>query len=288
MDAPPIPSTHPFRQGQFKGRILRFRLELIQEPLVAKQVQWNGRRQLETLPLVRVWISQILESGREESVEERSVDTGTLLCCLSSWGSSVAGAGLETPVASREGIFGNLCVTALCLNDLENKPGLFFLFRDIAVRSEDITSFQFSLFDLNSRTLQSPDHAPILATTFSPVLLSANPSSRSGYLSSTNLDKHFLSQGYELLRRRSSSSTSTSSSDPSTGSSTPRSLSSIPMKRSFAQDSPPSELEEVALEEREDNRRECRSDEEADLISSSEEEDDDYSGSEYEGEGGHK
>lgn len=100
--ADPIPSS--------LNGALRFRLELIQEPLVAKQVrnrrqkltrggrtrssietflaytlplrfpsaffsslqvQWNGRRQLETLPLVRVWISQILESGREESVEER-------------------------------------------------------------------------------------------------------------------------------------------------------------------------------------------------------------------------
>ena len=96
----------------------------------------------------------------------------------------------------------DLIAPAVCLTDLDNEAGLWFIYqaslfslppyrsllrtssklpsllsffsrfdqKDIAIRTEGVYSLRFSLFDLDSRTPDSQSHAPILAECFSSPL----------------------------------------------------------------------------------------------------------------------
>jgi hypothetical protein len=53
------------------------------------------------------------------------------------------------------------------LLDLDGSPGIWFVFQDIAIRTEGQYSLHFQVFDLESRSVDSHDAAPILADCFS-------------------------------------------------------------------------------------------------------------------------
>lgn len=61
----------------------------------------------------------------------------------------------------------DLFVPGTRLNDMDNSPGIWFVFQDIAVRTEGDYSLHFMVFDLESRSVESYDAAPILADCFS-------------------------------------------------------------------------------------------------------------------------
>ncbi|KAL7416864.1 velvet factor-domain-containing protein [Mrakia frigida] len=114
----------------------------------------------------------------------------------------------KTKMKTVRNIFGNLIAPAVCLTDLDDEAGLWFIYQDIAIRTEGVYSLRFSLVDLDSRTPDSQAHAPILAECFSNPLTIYAPRNHPGVPPSTKLAKHFVSQGYRLSLKKGGSSSS--------------------------------------------------------------------------------
>jgi hypothetical protein len=56
---------------------------------------------------------------------------------------------VETTVPVRN-LLGSVVSNSYCLNDLDNKPGVYFVFYDLSVRTEGTFTLQFRFSDLDA------------------------------------------------------------------------------------------------------------------------------------------
>ncbi|KAF9943067.1 hypothetical protein BGZ75_002792 [Mortierella antarctica] len=105
---------------------------------------------------------------------------------------------LSNPTASRN-LTGSIVSSGNLLSNLENEPGIYFVFQDISVRSEGVFTLKFS-FTLPP-TLDDPSSS-VMATAFSEPFTIYSAKKFPGMTESTALSKHFAKQGIKIPIRK--------------------------------------------------------------------------------------
>ncbi|CED83830.1 Velvet factor [Phaffia rhodozyma] len=117
-------------------------------------------------------------------------------------------SGSEQLAKVQRNLLGALYVTAVAYRDLEGTLGIWFMFHDVAVRSEGVYTLQFAAFDCSAETQQfSTDVTPILAWCYSKPFTVYSPRTHPGNPVVSDLGKHFLSQGYKAPAKKETSDT---------------------------------------------------------------------------------
>lgn len=137
-------------------------------------------------------------------------------------------------------LIGTLCTSAILLKDLEDKDGIFFIWGDLSVRTEDWFSLKFSFFNVTGVLRSTPygqivadaktahtfpsdppregtakrqkslngitapmlaETAPCLATVFSTCFKVFSAKKFPGVVESTKLNAHFAKQGVKITVR---------------------------------------------------------------------------------------
>lgn len=150
-------------------------------------------------------------------------------------------------------LIGTLCTSALLLKDLDDKDGIFFVWGDLSVRTEDWFSLKFSFFNVSGvlrsesfaevtaraktacsypsdppkegtakgekalNGIRAPliaETAPCLATVFSQCFKVFSAKKFPGVVESTKLNQHFAKQGVKITVRTEKESASKRKRDP--------------------------------------------------------------------------
>ncbi|KAJ1977722.1 hypothetical protein H4R34_003472 [Dimargaris verticillata] len=112
---------------------------------------------------------------------------------------------LNDPSPTRN-LIGSTVVSAQCLNDLNGQPGLFFVFSDLAIRTEGMFSLKFNFVPLGSGPADS--WAPIdrnwqvCCLAHSSPFEVFSPRKFPGLTESTELSRCFADQGVKISIRR--------------------------------------------------------------------------------------
>jgi hypothetical protein len=118
-----------------------------------------------------------------------------------------------TPLGSNHtrNLIGMTAVNACRLNDLDGKPGFWFVLQDLSVRTEGTFRLKLSLFDIGSNdgtngTIHMNDGSkgkgPSLAATFTEPFTVYSAKKFPGVIESTKLSKCFAQQGIKIPIRK--------------------------------------------------------------------------------------
>ncbi|EGG11523.1 uncharacterized protein MELLADRAFT_91095 [Melampsora larici-populina 98AG31] len=98
-------------------------------------------------------------------------------------------------------LLGSLTTQARLLRNEFGQPGVYFIFSDLAVRTEGSWTCRFSIVDLNSPDDNLDGDMPELVSTFSEPFHVSPAKTFRGMLDSTPLTKAFSNQGVKLILR---------------------------------------------------------------------------------------
>ena len=124
-------------------------------------------------------------------------------------------AAYPAPQASGSGscsrnLIGSLSATAFRLYDTEGRPGLWFVFQDLSIRTEGMFRLKFTFFDLmcNREPLAPPsgdslaDYSPLLASAYSAPFQVWSAKKFPGVRQTTDLSQCFADQGIKIPVRK--------------------------------------------------------------------------------------
>ncbi|KAI8611788.1 velvet factor [Chytriomyces sp. MP71] len=94
-------------------------------------------------------------------------------------------------------LMGALVTTGIFLLDNQNREGIFFIFKDLAVRSSGLYRLKFELYDPFSKAYGSPP----MATVVSDVFQVFSPKTYPGITPTTSLSRCFAQQGAKIRLR---------------------------------------------------------------------------------------
>ena len=98
-------------------------------------------------------------------------------------------------------LIGTKVNSAVLMNDLDGKPGLFFVFHDLSIRIEGVFRLKFSLIDVEgSQGLVQKSH--VAASVFSEPFTVFTPKAFPGMSDSSDLSKAFAAQGLKIPIRK--------------------------------------------------------------------------------------
>ncbi|KAH9824226.1 velvet factor-domain-containing protein [Melampsora americana] len=211
-----------FSEGQFAHRPLIFRAEVVQQPERCRMSGFGekDRRPIDPPPVVKL---DVVDS-RGGIVAPETIDADTLFCHvslhsadrreprglvyhpsssmvdqLSSPVPNVSDSELESyPVRN---LLGSLTTQARLLRNEFGQLGVYFIFSDLAVRTEGSWTCRFSIVDLNSPDDSLDGDMPELVSTFSGPFHVSPAKTFRGMLDSTPLTKAFSNQGVKLILR---------------------------------------------------------------------------------------
>ncbi len=105
-------------------------------------------------------------------------------------------------------LIGCLTATAFKLNDLEQNPGIWFIFNDLSIRSEGFFRLKFHLYQLSDigssddGSLAVENTLAVKSTCYSNIFQVHTVKRFPGVIDSTKLSKHFASQGMRITARK--------------------------------------------------------------------------------------
>ncbi|KAJ3197970.1 hypothetical protein HDU82_001299 [Entophlyctis luteolus] len=95
-------------------------------------------------------------------------------------------------------LLGNLLTESRVLYDENNKPGMFFVFYDLAVRKTGSFRLKFELYRIIDRSKDVRDGASPICATMSDVFQVYRPNDFPGLLETTELSRAFARQGVPI------------------------------------------------------------------------------------------
>ncbi|KAL1918858.1 uncharacterized protein VTP21DRAFT_2880 [Calcarisporiella thermophila] len=98
------------------------------------------------------------------------------------------------PYTLSRNLLGSNVTAGLCLRDLDNKPGIFFIFQDLCVRTEGTFRLKFRFFDLRSGIVDM-ENSPVLAEAISDEFTVYPAAQYPGVYECTALERCFEDQG---------------------------------------------------------------------------------------------
>ncbi|KAG0146920.1 hypothetical protein CROQUDRAFT_670845 [Cronartium quercuum f. sp. fusiforme G11] len=215
-------TSFKFTSGQFAQRQLIFRAQVVQQPERCRMSGFGekDRRPIDPPPVVKF----SLVDPQGGIVAPETIEVHTLLCHVSLYSadrreprglvlnpsasaSDQSSPTLLTPPDSDleacpvRNLLGSLTTQARLLRNEVGELGLYFIFSDLAVRTEGIWTCRFSITDINSSDREREGDMPELVATFSEPFHVSPAKSFKGMLDSTPLTKAFSKQGVKLILR---------------------------------------------------------------------------------------
>lgn len=122
----------------------------------------------------------------------------------------------QGPGSITRNLIGQVSSSATQLKDLDKKPGLWFIFQDLSVRTEGVFRLKFSFFDLqdgkrpdresgepeSAESVMLARQAPMLAQAYSKPFQVFSAKKFPGVIESTLLSKEFAKQGIKIPIRK--------------------------------------------------------------------------------------
>lgn len=122
----------------------------------------------------------------------------------------------QGPGSITRNLIGQVSTSSTQLKDLDKKPGLWFIFQDLSVRTEGVFRLKFSFFDLqdgkhsekksddpdSAESLMLAHQAPMLAQAYSKPFQVYSAKKFPGVIESTPLSKEFARQGIKIPIRK--------------------------------------------------------------------------------------
>ncbi|CAJ0836114.1 8723_t:CDS:2 [Entrophospora sp. SA101] len=193
-----------------------YSLEVGQNPQRARMCGFGekDRRPISPLPFVKLVITQ----GDKGPVNIEDVDTAFYVCqaVLYEYGTDkeatlvvhpASQASLKTSpslVSATANLVGTPIAQARVLRDVDNKPGIWFIYRDLSVRTDGMFYLKFQLFYIGFRgKINTTDNqSRILATANSKPFTVYTAKKFPGMVEITPLTKAFIEQGSKIPSRR--------------------------------------------------------------------------------------
>lgn len=182
---------------------LYYRLVVVQQPLRARVCGFSDKdkRQITSPPIVKL----LIHAANPALLA--NVDTSNLVITVELWSAdgttNMHIVNLASPHPKQGLIFnliGSLTSPAYALRDLNDEMGIFFVFRQLSIRTEGEYRLKFSLVDLSIQTMDGA--SPVLTSIFSDPFRSYSASTFPGVIGTTALSKKFAEQGIKLSNRR--------------------------------------------------------------------------------------
>lgn len=196
------------------GSRYKYQLQVCQQPIRARMCGFGDkdRRQISPPPCVKLRIFDTYNNT--EILDYKSIDVSCFALCVDLWSpdestnmSLVLPSGeifhqrpgmKSSSVMPHKNLIGSLVSTGFKLYDTNERPGIWFIFQDLSIRTEGEFKLRFSFVQTNHGS------APILCRTFSSGFRSYSPKKFPGVIESTPLSRTFALQGVKISVRRDS------------------------------------------------------------------------------------
>ncbi|MBW0483927.1 hypothetical protein O181_023642 [Austropuccinia psidii MF-1] len=103
-------------------------------------------------------------------------------------------------IAYTRNLIGALAQSALKLKGMDNRPGIFFIFHDISIRTEGVFCFRFVFLSLENG-LRTTESTNVLASIFTEPFQVFSAKKFPGMLGPTELTRHFAAQRVRIPTR---------------------------------------------------------------------------------------